>query len=42
MKIIKVLGTGCAKCNVTFQNVGEAIKCSGIATKKLDTPTLFK
>jgi small redox-active disulfide protein 2 len=30
MKHIKVLGTGCPKCNVTYQNVQEAIKRSGI------------
>ena len=30
MKQIKVLGTGCAKCNVTYQNALEAIKRSGI------------
>ncbi|MBU3660324.1 MAG: thioredoxin family protein [Flavobacteriales bacterium] len=30
MKNIKVLGTGCSKCNTTFQNVQEAIKRSGI------------
>jgi small redox-active disulfide protein 2 len=30
MKQIKVLGTGCAKCNVTYQNALEAVKRSGI------------
>ncbi len=30
MKQIKVLGTGCTKCNVTYQNALEAVKRSGI------------
>lgn len=30
MRQIKVLGTGCSKCNVTYQNALEAIKRSGI------------
>jgi small redox-active disulfide protein 2 len=30
MKSVKVLGTGCSKCNITYQNVLEAIKRSGI------------
>ena len=30
MKTIKVLGTGCSKCNVTYQNAQEAIKRSGV------------
>jgi small redox-active disulfide protein 2 len=30
MKTIKVLGTGCSKCNVTYQNALEAVKRSGI------------
>jgi small redox-active disulfide protein 2 len=30
MKQIKILGTGCSKCNVTYQNALEAVKRSGI------------
>lgn len=30
MKQIKVLGTGCSKCNVTYQNALEAVKRAGI------------
>lgn len=30
MKIIKVLGTGCAKCKTTIANVQEAVKQTGI------------
>jgi small redox-active disulfide protein 2 len=30
MKKIKVLGTGCAKCNVSYQNALEAVKRMGI------------
>jgi small redox-active disulfide protein 2 len=30
MKNIKVLGTGCAKCTTTYQNVLEAVKQLGI------------
>lgn len=30
MKQIKILGTGCAKCNTTYQNALEAVKRSGI------------
>jgi small redox-active disulfide protein 2 len=30
MKKIKVLGTGCAKCNVSYQNALEAVKRLGI------------
>ena len=30
MKSIKVLGTGCSKCNVMYQNALEAVKQSGI------------
>lgn len=30
MKQLKVLGTGCSKCNVTYQNALEAVKRSGI------------
>jgi small redox-active disulfide protein 2 len=30
MKSVKVLGTGCSKCNITYQNALEAIKRSGI------------
>jgi small redox-active disulfide protein 2 len=30
MKDIKVLGTGCAKCNTTYEAVKEAMKRSGI------------
>lgn len=30
MKIIKILGTGCSKCNTTYQNALEAVKRSGI------------
>lgn len=29
MKIIKVLGTGCAKCKTTISNVHEALQQSG-------------
>jgi small redox-active disulfide protein 2 len=30
MKHIKVLGTGCAKCKTTYNNVLEAIKQTGV------------
>lgn len=30
MKQIKILGTGCSKCNVTYQNALEAVKRTGI------------
>jgi small redox-active disulfide protein 2 len=30
MKTIKILGTGCSKCNVTYQNALEAVKRAGI------------
>jgi small redox-active disulfide protein 2 len=30
MKSIKVLGTGCAKCKTTYNNVIEAVKQTGI------------
>lgn len=30
MKQIKILGTGCTKCNVTYQNTLEAVKRLGI------------
>jgi small redox-active disulfide protein 2 len=30
MKQIKILGTGCSKCNTTYQNALEAVKRSGI------------
>lgn len=30
MKTIKILGTGCSKCNVTYQNALEAVKRVGI------------
>ncbi len=30
MKTVKVLGTGCSKCNVAYQNALEAVKRSGV------------
>lgn len=30
MKIIKVLGTGCAKCKTTISNAQEAVKQTGV------------
>ena len=33
MKIVKILGTGCSKCNVTYQNALEAVKRSGITAE---------
>jgi len=45
MKHIKVLGTGCAKCKTTYNNVLEAIKQTGIeadVTKIEDIEEMMK
>jgi small redox-active disulfide protein 2 len=45
MKNIKVLGTGCAKCKTTYNNVLEALKQTGIeadVTKVEDIEEMMK
>ncbi|MBN8588747.1 MAG: TM0996/MTH895 family glutaredoxin-like protein [Rhodothermia bacterium] len=33
MKTIKILGTGCPKCKMTFANAEEAVKQTGVSAK---------
>jgi small redox-active disulfide protein 2 len=45
MKNIKVLGTGCAKCKATYNNVLEALKQTGVeadVTKVEDIEEMMK